>query len=205
MREDVYDKLKEWIINLHYRPGDLLTETNLAAELNVSRTPIREALIRLAHEDLVIMSPHSIARVSDVNLTDFQKLIEIRLILERGAARLSARNATAKQIREFEKLRDKAKLLQKDDEYGIKNCDVKFHELMRLCTHNEMVDKHLSMVQNHFLRIGFLIPTQYTGLLPDLDAVPDVLRSKDETAMEKLIEYHVENFIQMVRDHFKIV
>jgi DNA-binding GntR family transcriptional regulator len=205
MREDVYDTLKKWIINLHYRPGDPLTETNLAADLKVSRTPIREAMIRLAHEGLVIMSPHSVARVSDVNLADFQKLIEIRLILERGAARLCARNATDQQIQEFEKLRDEAKRLQIDDEYGIKNCDMKFHELMRLSTNNEMVDKHLSIVQNHFLRIGFLIPTQYTGLLPDLDAVPGILRSRDEIAMEKLIDYHVENFVRMVRDHFKIV
>jgi len=75
MSNNVCNELRERIVRLYYRPGDSLNEKKLAEEFGVSRTPIREALIRLSAENLVTIIPNSGTRVSDINLIDFQQLI----------------------------------------------------------------------------------------------------------------------------------
>ena len=94
MKDDIADIIRKKILEFHYQPGEMLNEVELAGDLNVSRTPVREALIRLSSENLVTIRKGSSARVSEINIRDFQKLIEYRLILERGAARLTAAKAT---------------------------------------------------------------------------------------------------------------
>ena len=67
MSKKVCDIIRERIINAYYKPGDFLIEKELAKELKVSRTPIREALKTLAGENLVTIRPHTPTRVSDIN------------------------------------------------------------------------------------------------------------------------------------------
>ena len=115
MRGDVCNVLRERIVNLHYKPGEALNEKKLADEFQVSRTPVREALIRLAGENLVTIVAHSGARVSDINLRDLQELIELREMLERGVGRLAALNITEEQIRDLEQLSKGVRQVKKED------------------------------------------------------------------------------------------
>ena len=92
MREDIFSLIRNDIVHLKIKPGEPLNEIRLAKELQVSRTPIREALRRLAAEGFVTVTPNVGARVSEINLRDFRELIEFRIILERGVAQLVAVN-----------------------------------------------------------------------------------------------------------------
>ena len=99
MREDICNVIRNDIVHLKLKPGEPLNEIRLAKELQVSRTPIREALRRLASEGLVTVTPNVGARVSEINLRDFRELIEYRIILERGVAHLVAANLTEDDLR----------------------------------------------------------------------------------------------------------
>ena len=206
MSNTITDIIRERIIQLHYRPGDPLSEKKLADELKVSRTPIREALIRLAQENLVTLSPHSMARVSDVNLRDFQELIQCRLILERGIARLAVMNATERDIKELEQLQKKINQIREDDPNGFIQHDLVLHRIIRQAGANTFMDGYLANVQNHFSRIQFLLSHRGTKqkMYDELTFVIGALRGRDPEEMERLLVDHVERFVSIVRGHFRI-
>src|SRR5438034_3884772 len=76
-------------------PGSVVNEARLREELGIGRTPIREALQRLARENLVRSIPHRGTFVTDVNITDLARITEVRIVIEANAARLAAEKLTA--------------------------------------------------------------------------------------------------------------
>ncbi|MBW2154384.1 MAG: GntR family transcriptional regulator [Deltaproteobacteria bacterium] len=195
MRKDVCNELRERIINVHYKPGEALNEKKLAEELGVSRTPIREALIRLSEENMVTIIPRSGARVSDINLNDIQNLIGLRLILERGVARLAALNVSEKDIKRLEKLLDKTKRVKGHDYSKLIDCDREFHQIIVDAARNPLLEKHLSIVRNQFTRIEKFIHNKPEGIQKDIPKVIQALRQKNIDKMEQLMVGHVELFV----------
>jgi DNA-binding GntR family transcriptional regulator len=92
--DHVYAVLKQKILSCALQPNARLVEKGLCDELGVSRTPLREALNRLSHEDLVTFQPHAGYRVAPITLEGFRNLIELRAIVEPEAAALAAERAT---------------------------------------------------------------------------------------------------------------
>ena len=90
MAERAYQALLEEIVTLRMRPGDVLVEEDLQQRLELGRTPIREALQRLAHEELVVILPRRGVFVSQINVTDLTEIYSVRSTLEGLAARLAA-------------------------------------------------------------------------------------------------------------------
>ncbi len=95
---DAYDLIRRGIVEGHYRPGERLVEARLAADLDCSRTPIREALRMLDSEGLVRSLPNRGATVRDLTTADIRDLYEVRARLESLAAELAAVRATPDQI-----------------------------------------------------------------------------------------------------------
>src|SRR6202166_1601825 len=88
--EAAYLRIRERIVSLDMPPGSVVNETRLREELKIGRTPIREALQRLARENLVRSIPHRGTFVTDVNITDLARITEVRVVLESHCARLAA-------------------------------------------------------------------------------------------------------------------
>src|SRR2546426_1663916 len=88
--EEAYQRILERIVRLEMAPGSVVNEARLRADLSIGRTPIREALQRLAHENLVRSVPHRGTFVTDVNITDLARITEVRVVLEGCAAHLAA-------------------------------------------------------------------------------------------------------------------
>ncbi|SME97415.1 transcriptional regulator, GntR family [Tistlia consotensis] len=86
----LYERMREDILRLSLRPGQDLDETTLAERYNVSRTPIREALIRLSADRLIVFSRNRGARVTPLILPDFPRFLEALGLLQRAVARLAA-------------------------------------------------------------------------------------------------------------------
>ncbi len=97
LAERVYGQLKAAIIRGDLPPGERLVELRLTKRYNVSRTPLREALNRLALEDLVVLRPNAGYRVTPLTIGSFRELCEVRRILEPQCASLAARQATPEQ------------------------------------------------------------------------------------------------------------
>src|SRR4051812_34131872 len=84
--DQIYAILKQKILSGALLPGQRLIENRLCDGLQVSRTPLREALNRLSHEDLVVLQPNAGYRVSAITLDGFRNLTELRAIVEPQAA-----------------------------------------------------------------------------------------------------------------------
>ena len=205
MENDVCSIIRERIVNLYYQPGEHLNEAKLAEELQVSRTPIREALIRLSSEKLVIIIPRSGVRVSEINLHDFKVLIEIRLILERGVVRLAALKANKNQIHSLEELDMKVKQADYEDLPLMLNYDIQFHKIIHEIAGNFYLSDYLSIVMNQFIRIEKIISYKPAVFQADLPKFIQALKQKDPDQTEKLIEHHLENIVKRVETYIKTI
>jgi DNA-binding GntR family transcriptional regulator len=158
--DHVYAVLKHRILSCALAPNERLVEKNLCTELRVSRTPLREALNRLSHEELVTFLPHAGYRVAGISLAGFKNLIELRAMVEPQAAALAAERATPADIIE---LRARATLPYdpSDDQGFVKYCQAnsRFHLGIVRCARNPMLENivmsALDMYQRPtYLRIG---------------------------------------------------
>ena len=77
--EEAYLRIRDRIVSLDMPPGSVVNESKLRGDLNIGRTPIREALQRLARENLVRSIPHRGTFVTDVNITDLARITEVRV------------------------------------------------------------------------------------------------------------------------------
>ena len=88
--QQAYDLVKDRILTLAFKPGQYITDNEIAGELNISRTPIREALRRLEHEGLLINRPRRGWQVSPLSLADIHEIFDIKEVLEGMIVRQAA-------------------------------------------------------------------------------------------------------------------
>ena len=107
LREIVYEQLKMQILRGKIVPGTRMMEVELADEMGVSRTPVREAIRKLEKEGLVTIEPRKGAYASDISLKDMVDTLEVREDLEGLAAALAAERMTDEQIQELTEISQK--------------------------------------------------------------------------------------------------
>jgi DNA-binding GntR family transcriptional regulator len=105
--EDVAEQLRQRIFARDLEPGEWIDELKIAAELGISRTPLREALKVLAVEGLVAMKPRRGAYVAETSREDVTHVYHLLAVLESDAAAEVARNATDAQLAELQALHDR--------------------------------------------------------------------------------------------------
>jgi DNA-binding GntR family transcriptional regulator len=155
--ETAYRSLKEKIVTLALPPASLLSEAQLMAELGLGRTPIREALQRLALDNLVVILPRRGTIVADLNTHDLQKIFEVRLELEPFCCRLAAARATTRQLEEMEALFITTdEIIRTGDNYQLIRLDHRAHLLLAEAAHNEFLEETLDRLYSHVLRLWYV-------------------------------------------------
>src|SRR6266404_1673466 len=101
LTEQAYRQIEELIVTLRLKPGEILSEQSLAASIEIGRTPIREALQRLALEGLVVILPRKGILVSEINPHSQLRVLEARREIERLLSRVSAERATEEEKQRF--------------------------------------------------------------------------------------------------------
>ena len=125
----VYNHLKNDILSGKYEKGTALTETSVAQELNVSRTPVREALRQLELGELVTIVPNKGAIVEGVSVDDVRDIYEIRSLIEGIAAVHAVKNATDEQIEQLSEIVDLTEFyFNRNDTEKLQDMDGKFHQ-----------------------------------------------------------------------------
>ncbi|MGY0018014.1 GntR family transcriptional regulator [Streptomyces sp. cg35] len=128
LRDRAYETLRRRIVEVELQPGERLVERDLAADLDVSRIPLREALRLLAAEGLVLLVPHRGALVAPFTPSDVRDLFDVRESLEALAARLAAeRGDTAGLSRLERRLRQARAATRTGDRKGIAAANAGFH------------------------------------------------------------------------------
>jgi DNA-binding GntR family transcriptional regulator len=188
-----YQRLREAIATGRLKPGDRILESELASLLEMSRTPIREAIAALEADGLVSIDG---ARGRIVTKLDYQSVMElyaVREVLESTAAGLAARNASDMEILA---LRDMLELEEQilDDPGRLADHNRRFHEAIYHCSHNRYIVKMLQYIQTGMLllhpagRIGN--ERRETGLA-EHRAIVDAIEARDPAASEAAIRHHV--------------
>ena len=157
LRELVYEELKKQILTGKIAPGTRMMEVDLAEEMGVSRTPIREAIRKLAQEGLVIIEPRRGAYASSLSVKDMVDTLEVRENLEGFAAALAAERMSDDQINELLHLADDyADAVNANDPIRVLNMDEVFHNYIYKCSENDTLIKLGELVQERAQRFRYL-------------------------------------------------
>ena len=138
LTDKAYLGLEELIVTLKLKPGAAVSETELSERLGIGRTPIREALQRLARERLVSIMPRRGIFVSEINVKTQLRLLEVRREVERLVARNAARRATAAERARFDELAHVFETSASNgDDLTFMRADREFNELCIAAARNE--------------------------------------------------------------------
>jgi DNA-binding GntR family transcriptional regulator len=113
--QQAYTQVRAEILDGTYRPGDHLEEERIAGAVGVSRTPVREALRKLAAEGFVEFVPHQGAFVPAWTVADYHEICDLRAVLESFGARLAARNISSEALAELQCLADRMEAAVADE------------------------------------------------------------------------------------------
>jgi DNA-binding GntR family transcriptional regulator len=179
-------------------PAAVIDEAGLMRELDLGRTPIREAVQRLAWENLIVIVPRRGMFVADINLSDLQKIFEVRIELEGCAARLAAERATPEQVAEMEQLFVGAEaILHAGQHRELIGLDHRAHQLVARAAHNEYLEDTLERMFTHTLRL-WLVSLHKVGRLRQMieehREVIAAIRERDAGRAERVMRAHIEGF-----------
>ncbi|WP_449287779.1 GntR family transcriptional regulator [Marinobacter salarius] len=148
LTEQAYKEIEELIVTLQLPPGEVLSESSLTKQLAIGRTPIREALQRLALEGLVVILPRRGIFVSEVNVRSQLELLRVRREIERLMVRLAASRATALEHERFLHIADAmVKTSDSNDDVEFMRLDQEFNSLVSSTCRNEYARKSMGLLQ----------------------------------------------------------
>lgn len=205
-----YERIKQMIVSLQLPPGAVIDESLLQEELGLGRTPIREALKRLSLERLVTIVPRRGMFVTEIHITDLQRLYEVRLELECLTARLAARRGTAVHWQKMQQALDQVlgktaasippELLIKVDE----TC----HTIMYDAADNTFLRDTLSPLYALNLRLWYLYLDKLGHHKNEIveykhihehQAILEALQAEDGALAETLMQQHITAYHANIR------
>ncbi len=203
LSQKAYVAIKRKIVSLELPPGSLIDESALREELGIGRTPIREALQRLALEKLVEIVPRRGTFVSDVRLSDLQHLAETRLTLEGLAARLAAQRGTEHHWQRMEHVLSRApwEATATDNEVWIE-IDQECHEIVYQATQNPYLADILRMLYALSLRLWYFALADIGDMREAIREhvhILEALRARDGERAAQLLHRHIMAFHEKIQ------
>ena len=203
LSDRAYDAIRDKIVTLEIAPGAPIEEEQLAAELGVGRTPVREAIKRLAYRKLVVVYPRSGSYAADLDLADLEAICDMRERLEGLAAERAATEARYEERQELQKLLDDIDACT--DPGKLLDLDVLVHRAIHRMAHNPYLFDTLTGSLDLSLRMWNLARER----LPDLDhhvhgqtEVLQAILDRNGARARKLAEAHVREFEDDIRKMF---
>jgi DNA-binding GntR family transcriptional regulator len=195
---DPYSRLLEAIDNGSYRPGARLIETELADRLDVSRTPVRQALSRLEAEGIAARDERGGLVVASLDYDQLGELYEVREMAEALAAKLAARHASPAEIDILNELveADRARL---DDAAALALSNRVFHQQLHRASHNRYLIRALdSMRRSLALLSGTTLasPGRGPASIDEHAAIVAAIAARDEDAAEAAARSHIVNALR---------
>ncbi len=158
LAEEAYERLVRKITRLEAEPGSVLVERDLMAEFGIGRTPLREAMQRLAIERLVNHQPNRGMFVSEITAAGVQQIYEFRAMLDGQAAALAAARATAEQVHALDTLqRELVSATEEGDVDAYVEADRHFYRVLGEAAHNAWIADSIPRIFNLHLRLWFFI------------------------------------------------
>jgi DNA-binding GntR family transcriptional regulator len=203
LADRAYSDLRDRIVTLKIAPGEPIDEDLLGGELGIGRTPVREAIKRLALENLVTVFPRRGTFASEINITDLADISDVRIQLEGHAAYRAAERLTDSQRAELDQLLGElAGSEGSGDVEALMALDTRVHRFVHRCAGNPYLEETLGRYFNLSLRIWYLVLDRLPHLLARVHEHDDLLRAiagaEPERAKEIIAE-HIETFEREIR------
>ena len=203
LRDIVFENLREAILEGKLEPGQRLMEVQLAEQLGVSRTPVREAIRKLELEGLVIMLPRKGAYVANVSLKDIIDVLEIRASLEGLAALLATERIRDEELTKLKKIAGEFEkmLINNEDIDVLLKKDVEFHECIFNATNNKKLVQLINSLweQVYRFRVTYVSDVDMPSkIIEEHKNIVDAISKGDpELAQKHAIEHieRAENFM----------
>jgi DNA-binding GntR family transcriptional regulator len=199
LRDRISDSIRDSIIEGKLQPGERLTEPEVALQLGVSRTPLREAFLQLEAEGFLTVNPRKGAVVSALSLKDAEETYEIKSSLEALAARLAVKFIDISDLTFLQGLNNSMRRIANSEDKNYKEfleLNAEFHQKINDNCGNEKLTKSILVLRNQTLRYNYI----YLSLISHLDEsvlehdeIISALENKDESRIEILIKNHGEN------------
>lgn len=198
-----YQIIRKKIISLELPPGSIVGENELMDELGFGRTPIREALQRLALEKLVSIVPRRGMFVTDIGITDLQRLFEVRLQLESLAARLAAKRGTQEHWQRMEAALDSLPPEdQPTDNQALIIVDEYCHQILYEASDNKFLADATTTLYALSLRLWYYFLNRIgdmRGAILEHRAILEALKEQDSERAGQLLEGHIRAFQEEIQ------
>jgi DNA-binding GntR family transcriptional regulator len=199
LNSQIYQILKEMIADQRFNPGGSINVEQLTHELDVSRTPVWEAIRRLEQEGIVVHAPHKGVRVRELTREMALELYSVREALEATAARMGAGRATPQIITRMEKCLDKqTQIVKQEDSVAYSRSDYEFHLLIYEASGNSLLKEILEGLRYKALPLAFRISQQLGEFLGYHREILEAFRKKDGPGAEKAIRRHNQRMIELI-------
>lgn len=202
-KEYIYRVIKENIMTLNLKPGECVSEIELGHCLNVNRTPIREALVRLSEEKLIDVFPQRGSFVSKINLRLVEEAVFLRILCEKKLLEIACNDSNSdKLVKELEKNLAYQKIVIdfEEDHHKFFDLDNQFHSLIFSYYNKINIWNSIKRLATHYDRLRLIDALEVTN-------TPEVFNQHNliiETIKNKQIE-HVDNLISSHLSKFKDV
>ena len=198
LADRAYEELRDQIVTLAIPPGAPINEELLGRELQLGRTPLREAIKRLVLENLISVYPRRGTFVTEINITDLAHISDVRVQLEGHAAHRAAQRLTADQRDELDALLTRVEAPQGE----LMELDAEVHRFVYRCAGNPYLRDTLERYLNLSLRIWYLVLARLPHLFERVLEHRDLLlaiRDGDAEGAREIAAEHVATFEVEIR------
>lgn len=198
LADRTYVALKNAIINLELKPGQLITEEEISNILGVSRTPIRTAFSNLQHDGLISIIPGKGTFVSEITEKQVEDLMNVRELLEGLSAQLAARERIEEDLENLRYMMYRQEESVKGKYKNIKfylDIDSEFHKYIASIGKNEYLEKQLSSTLANTRRfLNALTPdTVLEEVLVEHNKLYEYIKKQDEAKAREHMKKHIDN------------
>ncbi len=197
LREVVVENIRQAIISGQFPAGMRLMELQLAEEMGVSRTPVREAIRKMELEGLVVMIPRRGAYVANISIKDINEVYEVRTALDVLAAGLAAEKITDEEVAEMRRLIEVDRPLVAEKNYPkiIEN-DTAFHDIIYRASGNRRCMTIINNLREQITAIrgsSMPYPGRLEVMLEEHTAIVDAIAKHNAKKAQEAVRVHMEN------------
>ena len=197
LAESVYYQIRRKILSGKYQPGEALTENEVAKELNVSRTPVREAFKQLESEGLLNLRPNRGAVIVGIGRSDIEDIYEIRSLLEGRAAEKAAVEADDASLEQLAEIVDLTEFyIERADFDRVTVMDDRFHQTIYELTGSRILQRILKELHAYAENIrerSIREPGRAKQMLGEHRAILEAMKNKEPDSAGWLMIQHIQN------------
>jgi DNA-binding GntR family transcriptional regulator len=203
LSDQIFITLRDRIVYLDYPPETVLSEKELCGEFSVSRTPLREAILKLEEMNLVQSIPRFGTYVTHIDTKEIRSTYEVKINLEMLAGSLASQRITEEELRDLERLSHEE--LQAFSNGSLKNmfdCDFRFHEAVWRASRNEVLEKMLTNLHPRCLRfcIATIPASDWEKHNPlEFHKIFEAIKNRDEKKTASLMAAHNQQYIELIK------